>query len=55
MCQCPERGDLHFYESLFSKSEKDQSMCQCPERGDLHFYGEMEIYEKIRDKEVSMP
>ena len=38
MCQCPERGDLHFYRSgkrvVFAK----EKMCQCPERGDLHFY-----------------
>ena len=37
MCQCPERGDLHFYER--KKNEiKEGPVCQCPERGDLHFY-----------------
>ena len=37
MCQCPERGDLHFYtDKSFKKCVA--KACQCPERGDLHFY-----------------
>ena len=37
LCQCPERGDLHFY-FLFEKLKKERWLCQCPERGDLHFH-----------------
>ena len=38
MCQCPERGDLHFYEMDFTPAIFTFLVCQCPERGDLHFY-----------------
>ena len=37
MCQCPERGDLHFYHDAIYEVMLDE-LCQCPERGDLHFY-----------------
>ena len=36
MCQCPERGDLHFYFMVLVVYAV--VLCQCPERGDLHFY-----------------
>ena len=39
MCQCPERGDLHFYfQDNITRIEASLQVCQCPERGDLHFY-----------------
>ena len=37
LCQCPERGDTHFYWKRSSERPK-ACMCQCPERGDPHFY-----------------
>ena len=36
-CQCPERGDLHFYGTALGVVA-NRKKCQCPERGDLHFY-----------------
>ena len=42
MCQCPERGDLHFYPVTRIVMEMGQFECQCPERGDLHFYSQKE-------------
>ena len=38
MCQCPERGDPHFYEFWDAEREGYEKVCQCPERGDPHFY-----------------
>ena len=38
MCQCPERGDLHFHLASLQQPSKKTLMCQCPERGDLHFH-----------------
>ena len=39
MCQCPERGDLHFYSTLMvHRKLTNAGLCQCPEWGDLHFY-----------------
>ena len=38
VCQCPERGDLHFYGEVFQIAYFAGFECQCPERGDLHFY-----------------
>ena len=38
LCQCPERGDLHFYYENRRDSYVSYKVCQCPERGDLHFY-----------------
>ena len=38
MCQCPERGDLHFHVNYISTFDNRFLECQCPERGDLHFY-----------------
>ena len=38
VCQCPERGDLHFYMDRIMNMARHGLMCQCPERGDLHFY-----------------
>ena len=46
MCQCPERGDLHFYADPLYEIHTG-SMCQCPERGDLHFYIKKAGYKKI--------
>ena len=37
-CQCPEWGDLHFYNKSLLIWSTVISMCQCPEWGDLHFY-----------------
>ena len=37
-CQCPERGDLHFYCMRTEEKKEPITVCQCPERGDLHFY-----------------
>ena len=40
-CQCPERGDLHFYHDGSGQVwSKCLLLCQCPERGDLHFYNQ---------------
>ena len=38
-CQCPEWGDLHFYDIRPNTNMRATRVCQCPERGDLHFYG----------------
>ena len=39
VCQCPERGDLHFYLCMRQRIRiMNTCLCQCPERGDLHFY-----------------
>lgn len=38
LCQCPEKGDPHFYRKEISKQIDDGTLCQCPERGDTHFY-----------------
>ena len=40
LCQCPERGDLHFYGNCMFMKRSKSMMCQCPERGDLHFYAD---------------
>ena len=36
-CQCPERGDPHFYIKA-AGLHFCKILCQCPERGDPHFY-----------------
>ena len=38
MCQCPKRGDLHFYTHWEPIQKMVFAECQCPKRGDLHFY-----------------
>ena len=43
LCQCPERGDLHFYMSFLLLPRIQRILCQCPERGDLHFYIEKTV------------
>ena len=38
LCQCPERGVLHFYNYAVCGYNNNGFECQCPEWGDLHFY-----------------
>ena len=54
LCQCPERGDTHFYliEDLTDEAKK---VCQCPERGDPHFYSAKAQKFVIAHEYVSMP
>ena len=47
LCQCPERGDLHFYADCVRLVGENRRMCQCPERGDLHFYGGITMKIKV--------
>ena len=53
-CQCPKRGDLHFYKKSFIRI-LDDVLCQCPKRGDLHFYKTNIDITKFIKKDVSMP
>ena len=54
LCQCPERGDLHFYQKE-NWSSSPSNLCQCPERGDLHFYNGITVNFQQVHGDVSMP
>ena len=49
LCQCLERGDLHFYLQIMEITRAERNLCQCPEWGDLHFHPSDSIYQAIED------
>ena len=55
LCQCPERGDLHFYFTVSDGEMAFSGLCQCPERGNLHFYALIVALVMALCCNVSMP